>query len=111
MKRLAVCAILVGGLTSGSAVASEKQSFKLRVLKTAYCLQGHTASGTYVHRGSVAVDPRVIRMGSRMYIPGYGKGHAEDTGSAVKGRHIDVWMSSCSAAMRSTRMVTITVYK
>lgn len=112
MKRVAVLAILLGGMTAGVASAGEKsKSYKLRVLKTAYCLQGRTASGTYVHPGSVAVDPKVIRMGSRMYIPGYGNGHAEDTGSAVKGNHIDVWMRSCSAAMRSTRYVTITVYR
>jgi 3D (Asp-Asp-Asp) domain-containing protein len=70
----------------------------IKVLVTAYCLTGTTATGTYVHPGTVATDPSVIRLGRHMYVPGYGRGHAEDTGGAIKGRHIDVWMSSCSAA-------------
>lgn len=72
----------------------------LTVLVTAYCLIGTTATGTHVHPGTVAVDPRIIRLGRHMYVPGYGRGHAEDTGSAVKGHHIDVWMRSCAAARR-----------
>jgi 3D (Asp-Asp-Asp) domain-containing protein len=70
----------------------------LEVIVTAYCLLGTTATGTQVHPGTVAVDPRVIRLGSHLQIPRYGYGHAEDTGSAVKGRHIDVWLRSCTAA-------------
>jgi 3D (Asp-Asp-Asp) domain-containing protein len=50
---------------------------------TSYCLRGHTASGTYVHWGSIAVDPRLIPMGSKIFVPGYGYGRAEDTGSAI----------------------------
>lgn len=72
----------------------------VHVLVTAYCLAGHTASGTQVQHGTVAVDPRVIPMHTRLRIPGYGYGRALDTGSAVKGHHIDVWMGSCSAARR-----------
>jgi len=72
----------------------------LLVLVTAYCLSGVTASGSHVHPGSIAVDPRIIRMGRHLRVPGYGRGHAEDTGSAIKGYHIDVWMRSCSAARR-----------
>jgi 3D (Asp-Asp-Asp) domain-containing protein len=112
MRKTAVLTALIlilGNIGTKTAQAAG-QARKIRVLKTAYCLRGHTASGRYVHPGTVAVDPRIIRMGSRMYIPGYGRGIAEDTGSAIKGYHIDVWMSSCSAAMRSTRYVTITVY-
>jgi 3D (Asp-Asp-Asp) domain-containing protein len=70
----------------------------LVVLVTAYCLAGYTASGTPVGPGTVAVDPRVIKLGTRLRIPGYGRARALDTGSAVKGNHIDVWMRSCSAA-------------
>jgi 3D (Asp-Asp-Asp) domain-containing protein len=70
----------------------------LAVLATAYCLTGHTYSGTQVAPGTVAVDPRIIPLGSRLRIPGYGRGVALDTGSAVKGLHIDLWMASCRAA-------------
>jgi uncharacterized protein YabE (DUF348 family) len=51
---------------------------------------GSTATGTTVHKGTVAVDPRVIPLGTQMYIPGYGYGVAEDTGGAVIGNIIDL---------------------
>ncbi len=51
---------------------------------------GTTATGTVVHKGTVAVDPRVIPLGTRMYIPGYGYGVAEDTGGAIIGSIIDL---------------------
>ena len=51
---------------------------------------GVTATGTGVYRGIVAVDPAVIPLGTRMYIPGYGYGTAADTGGAIKGNIIDL---------------------
>src|SRR5213075_2009557 len=47
---------------------------------TCYILKGTTASGLPVGPGIVAVDPNVIPLGTRMYIPGYGKGIAVDIG-------------------------------
>jgi uncharacterized protein YabE (DUF348 family) len=51
---------------------------------------GITATGVRVTYGVVAVDPNVIPLGTRMYIPGYGYGVAADTGGAVKGYIIDL---------------------
>jgi 3D (Asp-Asp-Asp) domain-containing protein len=51
---------------------------------------GTTATGTTVQMGTVAVDPSVIPLGTRMYIPGYGDGVAEDTGGAIVGNIIDL---------------------
>ena len=51
---------------------------------------GTTATGTTVRKGTVAVDPRIIPLGTRMYIPGYGYGVAEDTGGAIIGNIIDL---------------------
>ena len=51
---------------------------------------GVTATGTGVYRGIVAVDPRVIPLGTRMWIPGYGYGIAADTGPGVTGAFIDL---------------------
>jgi uncharacterized protein YabE (DUF348 family) len=51
---------------------------------------GIAATGVPVHKGIVAVDPNVIPLGSRMYIPGYGEGVAADTGWAVVGNIIDL---------------------
>jgi uncharacterized protein YabE (DUF348 family) len=51
---------------------------------------GHTATGVVVTYGIVAVDPNVIPLGTRMFIPGYGYAVAGDTGGAVKGYIIDL---------------------
>lgn len=67
----------------------------LYVSATAYSAQDpgnstRTAAGTLVRRGVIAVDPNVIPMGTRVFIPGYGEAVAEDTGGAIKGNHIDI---------------------
>lgn len=51
---------------------------------------GHTATGGVVTYGIVAVDPDVIPLGTKMFIPGYGYAVAADTGGAVKGYVIDL---------------------
>ncbi|WP_039766289.1 MULTISPECIES: ubiquitin-like domain-containing protein [unclassified Caldicellulosiruptor] len=53
---------------------------------------GRTATGHRVRRGVVAVDPRVIPLGTRLYIEGYGFATALDTGSAIKGNRIDLFV-------------------
>ncbi|MBI3768432.1 MAG: 3D domain-containing protein [Deltaproteobacteria bacterium] len=60
-----------------------------------------TATGTSARAGrTVAVDPKVIPLGSRIYIDGIGERIAEDVGPGVKGQHIDVFLSSFPAATR-----------
>jgi 3D (Asp-Asp-Asp) domain-containing protein len=77
----------------------------------AYHLPGHTASGLPVGPGVVAVDPSVIPLGTRMFVPGYGNAVAADVGSAVKGAVIDLWMPSRAGALAwGRRSVTITLY-
>ncbi len=51
---------------------------------------GIAATGVQVQRGIVAVDPYVIPLGTRVYVPGYGQAIAADTGSAVIGNIIDL---------------------
>lgn len=51
---------------------------------------GITATGVPVDRGIVAVDPSVIPLGTRMYIPGYGYAVAADTGGGIRGNMIDL---------------------
>ncbi len=58
---------------------------------------GLTKSGTTAVEGrTIAVDPRVIPLGSRVYIEGYGVFIAEDTGGAIKSNKIDVFLDSHS---------------
>jgi 3D (Asp-Asp-Asp) domain-containing protein len=61
---------------------------------SAYCLEGTMMNGEQVHDGAVAVDPSVIPMGSVLRVEGFGDKEftAKDTGSAVIGKHIDMWM-------------------
>ena len=73
---------------------------------TAYCLKGRTASGRNVGRGIVAADRRVLPLGTRIQISagGYsGTYTVADTGGAVKGNILDIWVPSCSEAMRFGR--------
>jgi 3D (Asp-Asp-Asp) domain-containing protein len=62
-----------------------------------------TATGVRCTYGAVAVDPRLIPLGSKLYIEGYGYGFACDTGGAIKGAHIDLAFDSPRAAMRHGR--------
>ncbi len=61
---------------------------------------GITASGTQARPGAVAVDPKVIPLGTKLYIeslddtPDYGFATAEDTGGAIKGKKIDLFFHS-----------------
>ena len=79
--------------TAFAAGASRAQTGKtLTVVATAYILRGTTATGIPTGYGVVAVDPTVIPLGTRMTIPGYGEAVAADTGGAIKGLRIDVWV-------------------
>ena len=51
---------------------------------------GMTRSGKILRTGMIAVDTNVIRLGTQLYIPGYGFASAEDTGGGVRGRLIDL---------------------
>lgn len=88
-----------------------KSGQKMVVSATCYILKGTTASGLATGPGIVAVDPNVIPLGTRLYIPGYGKGIAADVGGGIKGRIIDLWYSTyAQCAKWGRRTVTITVY-
>jgi 3D (Asp-Asp-Asp) domain-containing protein len=62
--------------------------------------------------GSIAVDPGVIPLGSRVYVPAYrSDGHggwfiAQDTGGAINGRHIDVYRPPPPSAVDSGQFLT-----
>lgn len=73
---------------------------------------GITAMGVPATYGIVAVDPDVIPLGSRVYIPGYGEALAADTGGAIYGYRIDLCMEDYYQAMDfGRRNVTVFVLK
>jgi 3D (Asp-Asp-Asp) domain-containing protein len=72
---------------------------------------GITSSGTTVSEGrTIAVDPTVIPMGWWVYIDGIGYRKAEDTGSAIKGNIIDVFIEDLEKANKFGRKRGYTVY-
>jgi len=62
-----------------------------------------TATGIRATAGVVAVDPEVIPLGSRVYIPGYGFAIAADTGGAIIGNRIDLCMEDYDEAIQFGR--------
>lgn len=85
---------------------------KIRVWATHYdsrCLgcNDWTAIGMRAGKGVIAVDPKVIKMRSRVYVPGYGLAVAGDTGGAIKGNIIDLGFDDARTADWSARFVDI----
>ncbi|MCL6610413.1 MAG: ubiquitin-like domain-containing protein [Peptococcaceae bacterium] len=90
---------------TGQTVSRGGETIRFReameVIATAYSHTGYnTATGVRPEYGVVAVDPRVIPLGTRMYVEGYGYATALDTGGAIKGNRIDVFLESPAEASR-----------
>jgi len=87
----------------------------MMMLATAYTADcagcdGMTALGRRAGRGIVAVDPRVIPIGTRLYISGYGFAVAGDTGGAIVGNRIDLGFDSDREALLFGRR-SVMVYR
>ena len=96
------------------AAANYDIAYTLEMEATAYLPtdgggDGVTATGIPAQWGIVAVDPDVIPLGTRLYIPGYGEALAADTGGAIEGSKIDLCMESYDERMDFGRR-TITVH-
>jgi 3D (Asp-Asp-Asp) domain-containing protein len=89
-------------LTYNNFNLSETKAFRA----TAYCLKGRTATGGSVRRGIVAADRRVLPLGTKIQISAgaySGTYTVADTGGAVKGNTLDIWVPSCAEANRFGR--------
>ncbi len=89
-----------------------KYSSKLSVFATSYdpnCYgcSGTTALGLKAGYGVIAVDPKVIPLGSKVYVPGYGVAIAGDTGGAIKGNVVDLGFDSIKTGWWSSRQTDI----
>jgi len=91
-----------GTLQLASREGQELQFREVReVVATAYSPTGNnTYTGTRPKKGTVAVDPGVIPLGTKLYIENYGYGRAEDIGSAIKGNRIDLFFGTEAEALK-----------
>ncbi|HQZ96509.1 MAG TPA: 3D domain-containing protein [Pyrinomonadaceae bacterium] len=92
--------------TTGSVRASGMGASRGAFSATAYCLSGKTALGHGVRRGIIAADPRVLKLGSKITIdagPWSGTYLVSDTGGAIKGKKLDIWVPNCSEARKFGR--------
>lgn len=83
---------------------------------TAYCkgCSGVTSTGINLKKNPdakiIAVDPKIIPLGTKVWIEGYGEAIAADKGGSIKGNKIDVFMSSTKKAMDwGRRTVTVKI--
>jgi len=86
--------------------APEAQSFEvsnmnvsrsINIESTAYTFTGNkTATGIEPRQGIIAVDPKIIALGSKVYVEGYGYAIAADTGGDIRGNRIDVFFPTLS---------------
>lgn len=114
--------------TAGTAVKSAKTAKapaaaykEIKVKATAYTASckgcsGITYTGLNLKKNpnikAISVDPRIIPLGSKVYVPGYGMAIAADKGSAVKGNKIDVFIPNKQRALQwGNKTITVKVYK
>lgn len=89
-------------------LAKPAPGLKLRFAATAYCKGTTTASGTAVRTGIAAADPDLLPVGSVIRVDSLDAKYngiytIMDTGPAVQGREIDIYMWSCHEALRFGR--------
>lgn len=104
--------VAVGTSAAASAIpaasrripAPPKSGRRMLVVATGYSaaqpdLDDRTATGALARYGVIAVDPNVIPLGTRVYVPGYGFAVAADTGGAIDGKRIDLCFDTVAEAL------------
>jgi len=90
-----------------AAASAPRAGQTLHVTATAYCQDGKTKSGAHTHEGIVAADPRVLPVGSvvRIESPRAYSGiyTVMDTGGAIDGRRLDIFIPDCARAKKFGR--------
>ena len=98
-------------VTTSSSSSSVKKTLKVKAY--AYTGGGYTATGTKARYGTLAVDPKVIPYGTKVYIKELDRVFvAEDCGGGIKGKIIDIYMPSEAQCNRwGSRNITIQILK
>lgn len=110
----------VSKTTAKKASTSNADYKTITVKATAYTASckscsGVTAIGLNLKKNpsvkAISVDPRVIPLGTKVYVEGYGEAIAADTGGAIKGKKIDVFMPSKTKALNwGVKTVKVKIY-
>lgn len=116
MKELEKIELQYGGLGTqrGHNGVPNKYTRVLTMEASAYSSQDpgngkYTATGSRLRKGLVSVDPKVIPLGTKLYIEGYGYAVADDTGGAIRGHRIDLAYDTRAEALQFGRQ-TVKVY-
>jgi 3D (Asp-Asp-Asp) domain-containing protein len=93
-----------GRLRPNKPAAKKPPASELAFTATAYCTGRTTASGTTPTEKTVAADPAVLPMGTRIRLTGLEKRYNRiyivmDTGSSIRGRRIDLYIRNCHEAV------------
>ena len=101
------------GEESSNSIKGYKVKKSLRVRAVAYSSGTHTALGTKLRYGVIAVDPKVIPYRTKVYIKELDRVFvAEDCGGGIKGKIIDIYMPSEAQCNRwGSRNITIQILK
>jgi 3D (Asp-Asp-Asp) domain-containing protein/LysM repeat protein len=106
-------------------IAGLKVKQKMDMIATAYGIAGNeqwgnkTAMGTICREGVIAVDPRIIPLGTKVYVTGYNSPHlpkggfvavAEDTGGAIKGNRIDIFIDAPESEISNFGIQNVKIY-
>ncbi|MFZ7102182.1 MAG: 3D domain-containing protein [Peptococcaceae bacterium] len=90
--------IILKGQRAQAVIASGRPTHfrEVKIMEaSAYTHTGNrTATGVYPEIGTIAVDPEVIPLGTKLWIEGYGFGVAQDTGGYINGNRIDLFMET-----------------
>ncbi|HEY3674919.1 MAG TPA: 3D domain-containing protein [Candidatus Tumulicola sp.] len=105
----------IGALDANNFATRAMQMVSMEMIATAYTANcagcsGMTAIGRRAGHGIVAVDPRFIPIGTKLFIAGYGWAIAGDTGGAIRGSRIDLGFDTDAEAMAFGRR-EVTVYR
>ncbi len=105
--------------TSSAQVSRSGSSRTITMVATGYCpcakcnypFYGQPSYLGYpLTYGIIATDPKVIPMGARLYIPGYGEGIAADQGGAIKGTRLDLCFANHQQALNwGVKTVKVTI--
>lgn len=114
---MALAAMILMRTTGTGAQPPATSARTLSMTATAYCIGGETSSGTQAKSGTVAADPHVLPMGTMISVTGLMSPRPQtftvaDSGAAVKGNEIDIFISDCARAKTfGRRRVQVRVLK